>query len=320
MTTSLLFNVIIVITLLLQVAAVIYALRLVRRTKYNVIWALCVIGFVLIACERYFELRSINSGGESYFYISIGLGLAVSVCISFAVFFAHRLVNYLDRVEMHRSLLNRRILTAVIRAEERARSSFSKDMHDGLGPLLSSAKMSLSALPTDNMTDKEREIIKNTSYVIDEAIRSVREISNSLSPQVLIDFGLAQAIKNFINRVVSLHGVGVDLHIELPSERLDTDVEVIIYRVVCELTHNSLKHSGCNLIALELLFADDIITLHYADNGQGFDIKAVEDHGMGLSNITSRINSVGGHIDMQSSKGEGMNATITIPVNGRTNG
>ena len=77
MTTSLLFNVIIVITLLLQVAAVIYALRLVRRTKYNVIWALCVIGFVLIACERYFELRSINSGGESYFYISIGLGLAV---------------------------------------------------------------------------------------------------------------------------------------------------------------------------------------------------------------------------------------------------
>ena len=320
MTTSLLFNVIIVITLLLQVAAVIYALRLVRRTKYNVIWALCVIGFVLIACERYFELRSINSGGESYFYISIGLGLAVSVCISFAVFFAHRLVNYLDRVEMHRSLLNRRILTAVIRAEERARSSFSKDMHDGLGPLLSSAKMSLSALPTDNMTDKEREIIKNTSYVIDEAIRSVREISNSLSPQVLIDFGLAQAIKNFINRVVSLHGVGVDLHIELPSERLDTDVEVIIYRVVCELTHNSLKHSGCNLIALELLFADDIITLHYADNGQGFDIKAVEDHGMGLSNITSRINSVGGPIDMQSSKGEGMNATITIPVNGRTNG
>ena len=120
--------------------------------------------------------------------------------------------------------------------------------------------------------------------------------------------------------MVSLHGVGVDLHIELPSERLDTDVEVIIYRVVCELTHNSLKHSGCNLIALELIFADDIITLHYADNGQGFDIKAVEDHGMGLSNITSRINSVGGHIDMQSSKGEGMNATITIPVNGRTNG
>ena len=138
--------------------------------------------------------------------------------------------------------------------------------------------------------------------------------------QVLIDFGLAQAIKNFINRVVTLHGVSVDLDIKLPETRLDSDVEVIVYRVVCELTHNSLKHSECNLIAIELLYADEKITLHYADNGHGFDLQAVSETGMGLSNISSRINSVGGHIDIQSSEGEGMQTTITIPVNGRTNG
>ena len=308
MTTSLLLNVIIVIALLLQVAAIVYALRLVKRTKYNVIWVLSIIGFVFIALERFFELRCIN-GEPKYFYISICLGLAVSVCISVAVMFAHRLVSYLERVARQRAMLNRRILTAVIRAEERARSNFSKEMHDGLGPLLSLAKMSLSALRTESMTDKEREIIKNTSYIIDEAIRSVREISNNLSPQVLIDFGLEHAIKNFIGRVISL-----------PEARPDSDVEVILYRIVCELTNNSLKHSDCTKIVLELCYDDSAITLRYADNGCGFDLQAVAEKGMGLSNISSRINSVGGHIDIHSREGEGMNTTITIPVDGRING
>lgn len=319
MATSLLLNVIIVIALLLQVAAIVYALRLVKRTKYNVIWVLSIIGFVFIALERFFELRCIN-GEPKYFYISICLGLAVSVCISVAVMFAHRLVSYLERVARQRAMLNRRILTAVIRAEERARSNFSKEMHDGLGPLLSSAKMSLSALRTESMTDKEREIIKNTSYIIDEAIRSVREISNNLSPQVLIDFGLEHAIKNFIGRVISLHGVAVDMNISLPEARPDSDVEVILYRVVCELTNNSLKHSDCTKIVLELCYDDSAITLRYADNGCGFDLQAVAEKGMGLSNISSRINSVGGHIDIHSREGEGMNTTITIPVDGRING
>lgn len=319
MTTSLLLNIVIIISLLLQVAAIVYAIRLVRRTKYNVIWVLSIIGFILITLERFFELRSIN-GEPKNLYISISLGLVVSVCISFAVMFGHRLVSYLERVGRQRALLNRRILTAVIRAEERARSNFSKEMHDGLGPLLSSAKMSLSALSTENMSDKEREIIKNTTCVIDEAIRSVREISNSLSPQVLIDFGLEHAIRNFVSRVISLHGVAVDMRIELPDTRLDSDVEVIIYRVICELTHNSLKHSECNLIAIELLYNDEKIMLHYADNGHGFDPQAVVEKGMGLSNISSRINSVGGYIDIQSSEDEGMQTTISIPVNGRTNG
>lgn len=317
--TPLALSIAIGITLTLQVIAIIYALRLVKRTKYNAIWVLCIISFILIALERGFELLSIN-GTQRSFYISITLGIGVSVCISFAVLFAHRLVSYIERVNRQRALLNRRILSAVLRAEEQSRLKFSKELHDGLGPLLSSAKMSLSALSQSNMEDNQREIITNTRFVIDEAIRSVREISNNLSPQVLLDFGLAQAVRNFTARCAALHSVTIEFKTTLGSERVDNDVEVIIYRVACELINNSLKHSGCSTISLTIDHNDSTLSLRYADNGCGFDPAAIIGCGMGISNISSRISSLGGTIDIQSSKGKGMSANISITLNDNKNG
>lgn len=317
--TPLALSIAIGITLTLQVIAIIYALRLVKRTKYNAIWVLCIICFILIALERWFELLSIN-GTQKTFYISITLGIGVSFCISFAVLFAHRLVSYIERVNRQRALLNRRILTAVLRTEEQSRLKFSKELHDGLGPLLSSAKMSLSALSQGDMEESQREIITNTRFVIDEAIRSVREISNNLSPQVLLDFGLAQAVRNFTARCAALHSVAIEFKTTLGNERFDNDVEVIIYRVACELINNSLKHSGCSTISLCIDHNSSTLSLHYTDNGCGFDPEAIIDCGMGLSNISSRISSLGGTIDMQSSKGKGMSANISITLNDNKNG
>lgn len=316
MATPIILSIALGIALLLQFAAIIYALRLVRKTKYNAIWILCIIGFILIAVERYFELRSLN-GEPKYIYISIALGIMVTICVTIAVMFAHRLVSYLDKVEYQRHILNRRILTAVIRTEERSRLNFSKEMHDGLGPLLSSAKMSLSALPKDGFSDKQREIIENTSYVIEEAIRSVREISNNLSPQVLLDFGLAQALHNFIKRCISLHDIDIEFKTNLQSERFDGDIEVTMYRVVSELIHNSLKHASCNHITFEILLENNTLILRYNDNGCGFDPRAVIDCGMGLSNISSRISSLNGSFDIESSLGNGMSATISITLSSK---
>ena len=148
--------------------------------------------------------------------------------------------------------------------------------------------------------------------VIDEAIRSLREISNYLSPQVLNDFGLARGIQNFISRSAALHSVRIRFTTNLRAERFDTDIEVILYRVVCELINNSLKHSGCSEINLSLSSGGDTLTLDYSDNGCGFNPAAVMDCGMGLSNIASRINSLGGTFDIASAKGKGMRAAIRV--------
>ena len=307
-----LIKILLVISILVQTLATVYALRLVRTTKYNSGWILFIVGFSLLSVERVVQLL-LACGAEVNPRWWFGyLGIVVSVCLSIGVVYAHKLFKYIARLNRQRQTLNKRILTAVLRTEEKARSRFSKELHDGLGPLLSSAKMSLSALAREERTPEQREIIDNTTYVIDEAIRSLREISNNLSPHVLNDFGLARGVQHFIDRSAAMHNVRIRFTTNLRAERYDTDVEVILYRVICELINNSLKHAACTNVNLSLSRAGTTLVLDYSDNGRGFDSKAMMDCGMGLSNIDSRINSLGGTFDIDSAKGKGMHATIRI--------
>lgn len=295
-----------------QLLAIGYAAHLVRRTKYSVIWISCIVGFAISFAQH---LLHIYSDGNINYELFVTLDVALSLCIVVAVLFGHRLVNYIDRLNLQRDVLSKQLLSTVLRTEERSRSQFAKELHDGMGPLLSSAKMSLSAISTENMSEHQKEILQNSRFVIDEAIRSVREISNNMSPQVLMDFGLSQGIRNFISRIKSLRAVEIAFETNLHDERFDNDIEVVLYRVVCELINNSLKHSGCTQIDIELLQDDNILVLKYKDNGCGFTIDAqTATHGMGLSNITSRINSLNGTLSLSSSKGEGMQAVVQIRV------
>ena len=109
-----------------------------------------------------------------------------------------------------------------------------------------------------------------------------------------------------------MHDVKIRFMTDLRSERFDANVEVILYRVICELINNSLKHSGCASINLSLSQNDGMLALDYSDDGRGFDPQSMIDCGMGLSNIASRINSLCGTFDIVSSKGNGMHAAIRV--------
>ena len=305
------------LAIITQFIAMYYAVRLVRATKYNAIWVLFIIGFVVLAGERVLQLW-MSYGHPVSQTAMVWMDILVSICISVGVVLLDRLVDYIGRLNHHRQMTNRRILTAVLRAEEKTRANFSKELHDGLGPLLSSAKMSLTALSRTEMDGERKEIFDNTLYVVEEALRSLREISNNLSPHVLSDFGLARAIQTFIDRSTTLHNVKISFATNLRGDRYNSDIEVIMYRVVCELITNSLKHSGCSNIHLSLSVSGDILELQYSDNGRGFNPQAMMDCGMGLSNINSRINSLNGQFDIRSSKGKGMTSTVKVNVRGAT--
>lgn len=307
-----LIKILLVISIAVQTLATVYALRLVRTTKYNSVWILFIVGFSLLSVERLVQLLIACEVEVIPRWWFAYLGIVVSVCLSIGVMYAHKLFKYIARLNRQRQLLNKRILTAVLRTEEKARSRFSKELHDGLGPLLSSAKMSLSALAREERTPEQQEIIDNTTYVIDEAIRSLREISNNLSPHVLNDFGLARGVQHFIDRSAAMHNVKIRFTTNLRSERFETDIEVILYRVICELINNSLKHAACTSVNLSLSQNGPALVLDYSDNGRGFNPQAMMDCGMGLSNIASRINSLGGSFDIVSSKGAGMRASIRV--------
>ncbi len=303
---------------MLQTFATVFALRLVRTTKYNVVWVLFIVGFSLLSAERYLQILVLRGKVVLESNLYLWLGIAASVGLSIGVMYSHRLFRYIDRLNRQRQLVSRRILSAVLRAEERSRSRYSKELHDGLGPLLSSAKMSLSALGDNTSDEDRREILENTTCVIDEAIRALREISNNLSPHLLADFGLKKAVQSVIKRNRATHSVDIKFTTNLAQTRYAMDVEVIFYRIVCELINNSLKHSQCTNIDVSLQHKGDTLRLHYHDNGRGFDPLAVADSGMGLSNISSRVSSLGGTLDIKSSKGRGMLAIVKLELIGES--
>lgn len=310
-------RVLLYLAIVIQLIAMYFAIRMIRNTKYNSIWILFTAGFVMLGVQRLLQLWT-TYGHPMPVITMVWFDIVVSFCISMGIVFLHRLFVYIDRLNRHRQLTDKRILTAVLRTEEKTRANFSKELHDGLGPLLSSAKISLSALARSDMNKEQREIFDNTLYVVDEALRSLREISNNLSPHVLSDFGLARGIQTFIDRATALHKVKISFVTNLRNDRYDTDIEVIMYRVVCELITNSLKHSGCGEIRLSLSSGGEMLELQYSDNGRGFDHRAVMDCGMGLSNIASRVNSLNGEFDIRSAKGKGMSATVKVNVRGAT--
>ncbi len=309
-------KILLIVSILLQLAATLIAIRMIRQTKYNSVWIFFIVALLMMTASRVLQFIHFVPRGESspWFVALIWIDIAASLCLTVVLFNARRLVGYIDRLIFQRALTSKRILSTILRTEEKERSRFSKELHDGLGPLLSSARMSLSALSSEGLSSTDREIIAGTSYVIDEAIRSLREISNNLSPHVLNEFGLGRGVGNFVGRLGGIHDIRVDYNTNLRDERFDADVEVILYRIICELVNNSLKHSGASELALELNLTEGVISLNYSDNGCGFNPDVDGAAGMGLSNIASRINALSGRLDIRSEKGRGMNAHIEIAL------
>lgn len=309
-------KVLLIISILLQLFATFIAIRMVKETKYNSVWILFIIALCLMTASRVLEFIHIapRESSPPGFLAIVWIGIAMSVCITIALFYARKLVEYIDRLIFQKQLTSKRILSTVLRTEEKERSRFSKELHDGLGPLLSSAKMSLSALSQTGQSDANVEIIRNTNYVIDEAIRSLREISNNLSPHVLNEFGLGRGVENFVSRLAGMHEVKFSYETNLGGERFDADVEVILYRIICELINNTLKHSGATEARLALMYDGSSIVLDYGDNGCGFNPRSATGTGMGLANISSRINTLNGTLELESSRGNGMSAHVVVDL------
>lgn len=304
-------EVLILVSIALQVVAIAISLHLVNKTKFKALWICCIISLALLCVDHIMQFN-IFRGVDVSDLTRAWVGIIVSLSFSICVVCAHLLVRHVDRMASHRQMLENRFMTALLRTEERSRATFSRELHDGLGPLLSSSKMSLSALNRANLSDGEREILQNTTAVIDEAIRSLREISNNLSPHILNDFGLVRGIKNFVDRLGAVRDTKINFRTTLKDERFDSNVEVILYRVTCELINNSLKHAEATEISILLTERAGLLTIEYSDNGKGFVYSEEESRGLGLSNIRSRISSLGGKCHIHSSEGNGMTAKIAV--------
>lgn len=308
-----------IISIGLQIVAASIALRFMKLTKYRLSWILLSLSFTFMAARKIIQLVEFTRGETSpeLEMVDAWIGTLISVMIFAGVILIREIFFSLKRAEYDRIRSERRVLHAIITTEEKERKRFAKDLHDGLGPLLSTVKMSVSALSDriDNPTD--REILNNTSLVVNEAITTIKDISNILSPHVLSNFGLLSATNSFISKINKTGTVSINLSSNLADERFNSDIEVVLYRAACELINNSIKHSGSSNIEIELNKHGKFIILQVHDNGRGFDKEILlsdENKGMGLSNIETRVKSVNGVFILETGTGKGMQAIIRINI------
>ncbi|MDK2978262.1 MAG: hypothetical protein PWP52_976 [Bacteroidales bacterium] len=309
-----------IISIILQLIAVFVALRLTKVTKYKISWILISIGFVFMAVRRFIDLFQLvnQPANEELNILNDWIAVVISVLLASGVIIIPEIFNYMRNVEFIRKNEEKKILNAIMMTEEKERKRFASDLHDGLGPLLSTVKMSISALSKYEKDAKNLKIIENADSVINEAIKSIKDISNNLSPHVLNNFGLAKAVKNFVDKINEIQKIKIQFTSNIFNQRFDSNIEIILYRIVCELIHNSIQHAEADRIEISLTQKNDVIDLFYDDDGKGFDFtydSIRQNKGSGLQNMISRLESIHGYYEIESSTGKGFHAYISIKIN-----
>jgi signal transduction histidine kinase len=306
-----------IISVVLQIIAASIALRFMKLTKYRLSWILLSLSFVFMAARLIFQLFEYFLGSPSYTWqlVDQWTGVLISFMIFAGVILMRELFYSLKRAEIDRLRTEKRVINAIINTEENERKRFAKDLHDGLGPLMSTVKMSLSALSERIRDQSGTDILNNTNYLVNEAINTLKDISNNLSPHVLSNFGLTSALSAFTAKINQTKAIEIDFKSNMENQRLESEKEVVVYRAACELINNSIRHSGASRIEIELNKHEKFITLQFYDNGRGFDTSSLGDEdtkGMGISNIETRVRSVDGVFILESTPGKGTSALIKI--------
>lgn len=266
-----------------------------------------------------YRKKIINDGGflfDSEYITKEGETIPVETNSRVLEFNGQTVILSISRNLAKRKETERKVLSAVIQTEEKERERFSKDMHDGLGPLLSTIKLYVNELGTGEMEAKERkEYVNQVNRMLDDAVTSIREISNNLMPRVIHEYGLVKALEAFCEKVNQTGKIYVDFKTTGIDSSLDKNVQLILFRVISELLTNTIKHAQAKNAYIQLQKSGESISLIFSDNGIGFNSKHVMENkntGIGLKSIVSRIKSINGHCDIYSEEGKGFKITIEI--------
>jgi len=212
-------------------------------------------------------------------------------------------------------------MLSMLEGQEIERKRLSKEIHDGLGPLLSTIRLNLESLSSQldeyNAKAFVHQKLDNIYQLIDSLAHDMRDLSHALMPKVLEDFGLGAALESLCSHFNDLESVELFYYDGGFSERPGKSIELNLYRIAQELLNNAVKHSGANKINLQLIRHPESIVLMVEDNGIGFeeDRRELGSQGIGLKNIQTRTKMLGGTFFIDTSKGEGTTATCEIPLN-----
>jgi two-component system NarL family sensor kinase len=235
---------------------------------------------------------------------------AAASVLGVVIFFT---VYILLRIQRRIAELQENRIKAEIETLENERKRIASDMHDELGPMLSAIKLQINHIePVD---ETEKNILQKSSGQIDEIIKRFREISYNLLPNTLIRKGLVSAVEEFINRLKDTGSVTIKFS-STPGLKVPKVKEIDIFRIIQEITHNTVKHAKATTLHINMQAIENVIVLETTDNGIGFnyDEKSSGGDGLGLLNVQSRIAVLNAKLNITSEPGKGTTYQIIIPL------
>jgi len=212
-----------------------------------------------------------------------------------------------------RKSIARKLFETIIQTEEKERSRVARDLHDEIGPLLSALKIYTTSFMESTSIEKKNKLAGQMGVIIRDVIDSIKDISNDMSPHVLVNFGLSAAVQN----ISELFSKTLAIHVQtnIGSMRFPETVESVFYRIIKELINNTVKHAEAKNIYISLDYSEPVIICHYRDDGIGYDLQKLTNpnlKGMGISNIKSRIHSLGGDYEILTSPGNGFEVNMVL--------
>lgn len=204
---------------------------------------------------------------------------------------------------------------AVLKGEEQERTRLAKDLHDGLGGMMSGIKYSLQTMKKNLIMTPENQLAFERSMdMLDSSINEMRRVAHNMMPEALVKFGLDTALKDFCNDINKSGALKVNYQsIGLENTTIDQTTSITLYRIVQELLNNIIKHAAAGNAIVQVSKTDSVLSVTVEDDGKGFDTSVLNvSNGIGLNNIKHRIEFLRGKLDVNSKAGKGTSVHIEL--------
>jgi len=242
---------------------------------------------------------------DKFFYTVIITSLLVAIVI---IFFVISVIYYHKRYIQ----LQKEKTSAQIMMQEQERKRIANDLHDSLGPMLSTVKLYMHSIKVSNESDKES--LNKASNYIDETITNLREISYNLLPSSLNRNDLVAVVKEYITRIASHHPLKIYFD-AAEKTVVQKKTEIHLFRIIQEIVHNTVKHSGATTLKIFITSYPDCVFLLSEDNGRGFDLEAKKEGsaGLGLKSMENRCEMINASLRIVTAENEGCKIFIKVP-------
>jgi signal transduction histidine kinase len=252
----------------------------------------------------------------NYFLIAGSASLLLILLLSYR--------NYRNRKKLQQSRIDEleteRQLTAaeaVLKGEEQERTRLARDLHDGLGGMLSGIKFSLRNMKENLiMTPDNAQAFERSIDMLDSSIKEMRRVAHNMMPEMLLRYGLNIAVEEFCNEINRSGAIHANYQFVGANDKtIDQTIAVTVYRIVQELVNNAIKHANAQNVLVQLQVSDQekLLMITVEDDGKGFDKGLLAgSKGMGWSNIQNRVDFLKGKMDINSELGKGTSVLIQI--------